>query len=77
MLACRHGARADVIIQIVLVVLFLAVVASLFQALIFLVRDRGESKRTVKALTVRISLSVLLFVLLLVLWAAGLIKPVT
>lgn len=64
------------VIQIVLVVLFLAVVASLLQALFFLVRDRGQSKRTVKALTVRIALSVLLFVLVLVLWAVGLLKPV-
>ncbi|MGH8426906.1 MAG: twin transmembrane helix small protein [Gammaproteobacteria bacterium] len=65
------------VIQIILIVLFLLVVASLFQALFFLARDRGESKRTVKALTVRISLSVLLFVLILVLWAAGVLKPVS
>ena len=71
-----NGERASVAIQIILVVLFLLVVASLFQALFFLARDRGESKRTVKALTLRISLSILLFVLILVLWAVGLIKPV-
>ncbi len=64
------------IIHVVLIVLFLIVVATLFQALFFLARDRGESKRTVKALTLRISLSVLLFVLILVLWAVGLLKPV-
>ena len=63
------------IIHIVLVVLFLIVVATLFQALFFLARDKGETKRTVKALTWRIGLSVLLFVLILVLWAAGLLKP--
>lgn len=68
--------RANVIIHVVLIVLFLIVVATLFQALFFLARDRGESKRTVKALTLRISLSVLLFVLILVLWAVGLLKPV-
>lgn len=64
------------IVHIVLIVLFLVVVGSLFQALVFLVRDRGDSKRTVKALTVRIALSVLLFILVLALWAAGLLKPV-
>lgn len=63
------------IVHIVLIVLFLIVVATLFQALFFLARDKGESKRTVKALTWRIGLSVLLFVLILVLWAAGLLKP--
>ncbi|MGH8127553.1 MAG: twin transmembrane helix small protein [Gammaproteobacteria bacterium] len=64
-----------VIIHIVLIVLFLIVVATLFQALYFLARDKGETKRTVKALTWRISLSVLLFVLILVFWAVGLLKP--
>ncbi len=63
------------IIHIVLVVLFLIVVGFLFQALFFLARDHGESKRTVKALSWRIGLSVLLFVLVLVLWAVGLLKP--
>jgi len=64
-----------VIVHIVLIVLFLIVVATLFQALFFLARDKGETKRTVKALTWRIGLSVLLFVLILVLWAVGLLKP--
>lgn len=64
------------IIHVVLIVLFLVVVATLFQALFFLARDRGESKRTVRALTIRIGLSILLFVLVLVLWAVGLLKPV-
>ncbi len=64
------------IIHIVLIVLFLIVVAALFQALFFLARDKGESKRTMKALTWRIGLSILLLVLILVLWATGLLKPV-
>lgn len=63
------------IVHVVLIILFLLVVASLFQALFYLARDRGEKTRTVKALTVRISLSVLLFVLVLVLWKLGLLKP--
>jgi membrane protease YdiL (CAAX protease family) len=63
------------IIHIVLIVLFLIVVATLFQALFFLARDKGESKRTMKALTWRIGLSILLLVLILVLWATGLLKP--
>ena len=63
------------IVHIVLIVLFLVVVATLFQALFFLARDKGESKRTVKALSWRIGLSVLLFVLIIILWAVGLLKP--
>lgn len=62
-------------VHVVLIVLFLIVVAALFQALFFLARDKGESKRTVKALTWRIGLSILLFVLIIILWAVGLLKP--
>jgi len=76
-LACGDAPeQPSVIIHVVLIVLFLVVVATLFQALFFLARDRGESKRTVRALTIRIGLSILLFVLVLVLWAVGLLKPV-
>ncbi|HEY7655749.1 MAG TPA: twin transmembrane helix small protein [Burkholderiales bacterium] len=50
----------------IVVILFLAfIVGSLFSALYYLVRDRGRGERTVKALTVRITLSVTLFVLLM------------
>lgn len=50
----------------IIVILFIVVIlASLGSALYYLVRDRGDSHRTVKALTLRISLSILLFVLLL------------
>ncbi len=63
------------IVHIVLVVLFLIVVGSLAQALFYLARDRGESKRTVKALSWRVGLSMLLLVLIFVLWAVGLLHP--
>jgi len=48
---------------------------SLTSALGFLVRDRGRGERTVRALTVRIGLSVALFALLLLGFATGLIEP--
>lgn len=51
--------------QIVIVVLLLAVLASLFSGLFFLHRDRGEGRRAVRALTLRIGLSLLLFLTLL------------
>lgn len=49
----------------IVVILFLAfIVGSLFSALFFMVRDKGRGERTVRALTVRIALSLLLFALL-------------
>lgn len=49
-------------LKIVIVFLFLAVLASLSSALFFLLRDMGapESKRTLYALGIRISLAALL-----------------
>ena len=56
------------------VILFLVfIVASLGSALYFLVKDRGQSDRVVKALTVRVVLSVVLFALLMLGFYLGLI----
>lgn len=50
----------------VIVILFMLVIAgSLLSAGYFLVKDRGQSERTVKALTVRIVLSICVFALLM------------
>jgi F0F1-type ATP synthase membrane subunit a len=51
------------------------ILVSLFSGLFFLVRDQGRSKRTVKALTARVALSLALFLLLLAGYYFGLIKP--
>jgi len=51
--------------KIVVILFLLFIVGSLFSALYYLVRDKGQGERTVKALTVRITLSVALFVLLM------------
>jgi F0F1-type ATP synthase membrane subunit a len=60
----------------IIVVLFLfVIIGSLFSGLFYLVKDKGTSERTVRALTVRISLSVLLFVLLMLGYATGLVQP--
>ena len=53
----------------------LAIVLSLGSALVHFVRDKGESKKMARALTIRIGLSILLFVLLLVAWQLGWIQP--
>jgi len=50
----------------IIVILFLVfIVGSLFSALYFLVRDKGQGTRAVKALTIRVTLSVILFALLM------------
>lgn len=61
--------------KIIVVAFMLAILASLASALFAMVRDRGSSHRTVKALTLRVALSVGLFVLLLIGFATGLITP--
>jgi hypothetical protein len=53
----------------------LAIVLSLGSALLHLVRDKGESRKMARALTIRVGLSVLLFVLLMVAWWLGWIQP--
>lgn len=51
--------------RIIIIVFLLLIVGSLASALFFLVKDKNNSDRTVKALTVRVSLSVTLFLLLM------------
>lgn len=63
------------LMRIVVIVLLLAIVGSLASALVYLFKDDPDSRRTVRALTVRISLSVSLFILLLIAYALGLIQP--
>ena len=61
--------------KIVIILLFLAVLGSLASAMVFLVKDKGETNRTAKALTYRISISVFIFVLLILAYFAGYIEP--
>jgi hypothetical protein len=63
------------ITKIIIVLFLIAIIGSLFSGLFFLMKDKGASERTVKALTVRISLSVLLFIMLIVGFATGLLQP--
>lgn len=51
--------------KIIIVLLFLGVVGSLVSAIIYMMQDRSGTGRMAWALTWRISLSVLLFVVLL------------
>jgi len=63
------------IIKGLIIACLAAIVLSLFSGLFFLVADKGGSKKMVNALSVRVGLSVALFLLLLVAWSQGLITP--
>ena len=63
------------LIKILIVVVLFAIVLSLGSGLFHLVKEEGKSRRMVNALTVRIVLSVALFILLFIAWYAGLITP--
>jgi hypothetical protein len=63
------------LIKFLIVVVLVAIVLSLFSGLFHLVKEEGQSRRMVNALTVRIVLSVALFILLFIAWYAGLITP--
>jgi hypothetical protein len=62
-------------VKIIVVLLFLTILVSLSSGLVYLVKDKGESHRAVKALTYRIGLSVFAFLLLMVSFYAGWIQP--
>jgi hypothetical protein len=57
----------------VVMALLLLIVASLASAVVFMFRERGDSKRMVKALALRVGLSVFLFVMLMAGYYFGLI----
>jgi hypothetical protein len=51
--------------RIVVILAFLGIIGSLASALVYLMRDKGGTNRTVNALTVRIGLSIALFLFVL------------
>jgi len=61
------------LVKIFIIVMLLLIVGSLFSALTFLYKDGGNGTRTAKALTVRISLSIFLFVCLMLGFYFGII----
>lgn len=62
-------------IKILIIACLIGIVASLGSGLFHLVNDKGESKKMVTALTVRVVLSVALFILLFIAWSQGMIQP--
>ena len=63
------------LVKLLVVLLLLAIIASLFSGLFFLVKDKGQTKRLVNALTIRIGLSVFASILLMAAGFTGLITP--
>jgi hypothetical protein len=51
--------------RVLVVLAFIGILGSLGSALVYLMRDQGKTNRTVNALTVRIGLSVALFLFVL------------
>ncbi len=62
-------------IKIIIILAFIGIVGSLASGLYYLVNDKGDSRRTLRALTLRIGLSVGLFAFLMILIAFGVIEP--
>lgn len=63
------------VIKIVVILMLIAILGSLFSALVFLYKDGGKGERTARALTLRISLSIALFLLLMAGFYFGIIPP--
>ena len=65
------------LLRLIILLMFVAIIASLGSALYQLSRGPGgeHSAKMARALTVRIGLSIVLFLLLMLAWYAGLISP--
>lgn len=63
------------LVKIIILALILAMLVSLFSGLYFLVKDQGRGTRTLKALTWRVSIWVVLLAFMLLAIYAGWLKP--
>jgi cytochrome bd-type quinol oxidase subunit 2 len=61
--------------KVLFVLLLLVIVYTLISSFFFMVRDKGEGTRTVRRLTWRVGLSLLLFALLYIAFLAGWVQP--
>lgn len=64
-----------IIFKALVFILIIMILLSLSGGLFFLTRDKGKTRRTMYSLTVRVVLSVSLFILLLFGFWTGLIQP--
>lgn len=63
------------VIKILVIVTLVAIIVSLGSALFHLSRGKGDPQKMVRALTMRVGLSVALFILLMLAWYNGMITP--
>jgi uncharacterized membrane protein len=63
------------LIRVAVFLVLAGILASLGVALFHLASNRGDSNKLVRSLTVRVVLSVALFLLLMIAWRVGLIHP--
>ncbi len=61
--------------KLLILFVLLLIILSLSSGIVFLIKDKGESNRTVQSLTVRIVLSMALFILLFIGFKYDLIQP--
>lgn len=61
--------------KIFIAIAFFLIIFSLGSALVYLMKDKGKSNRTVKALALRVGFSISLFILILIANHYGLIQP--
>ena len=61
-------------VKFIVILLLGFVIVSLFTGLYFLVKDKGQTNRTVNALSVRIGLSILAIVIVVIAGATGVIE---
>ncbi|HEU4844125.1 MAG TPA: twin transmembrane helix small protein [Burkholderiaceae bacterium] len=61
--------------KIAVAIAFILIIGSLGSALFYLMRDKGKSNNTVRALAMRVGLSITLFLLILLAYKLGYIEP--
>jgi hypothetical protein len=61
--------------KIFVAIAFMLIIASLTSALVFLMKDKGKSNRTVRALAFRVGFSIALFIFILIANRLGWIQP--
>ena len=62
-------------LKALIVIVFLSIIASLFHALYHLIKHKETSEKTVKALTYRIGISLVLFIAIVIAGMTGVIQP--
>ena len=69
-----HSEKARAQLKIIVLLFIVLILASLGSALFFLIKDKGTSTRTAKALTWRVVFSITLFMMLMLAYHFGFIS---